>query len=133
MAKLMAIRAAQAARIWTSRGKIGGYMPQSRDQQSTAQKKINGRIGCVGRIVPIKGQDILIAAMHWLWKNGNDKAQCVIAGDGPADYLEQLKTAAVAVMFFRISSVKSNSCVSMYVKSGNPRPFEATADHQLIQ
>jgi glycosyltransferase involved in cell wall biosynthesis len=71
------------------------YMPQSRKEQSAAQKKDNGRVGCVGRIAPIKGQDMLIAAMHWLWKNGGDRAQCVIAGDGPTEYLEQMKMAAV--------------------------------------
>jgi glycosyltransferase involved in cell wall biosynthesis len=69
------------------------YMPQ-RKVQSAAQRSDNRRVGCIGRITPIKGQEILIAAMHWLRKNGCDRAQCVIAGDGPHGYLEQMKTAA---------------------------------------
>jgi glycosyltransferase involved in cell wall biosynthesis len=70
------------------------YSPSSQEEQSIARTEVDHRIGCVGRIVPTKGQDILIETMHWLRKHGDDKAECVFVGDGPRAYLERMKTAA---------------------------------------
>lgn len=70
------------------------YIMSSQDEQFAAPTKIVHRVGCVGRIVPIKGQDILIDAMHQLRRNGDDKGECVFVGDGPSDYLQRMKTAA---------------------------------------
>jgi glycosyltransferase involved in cell wall biosynthesis len=69
------------------------YIP-SREQQSIAQTKVDHRIGCVGRIVPTKGQDILVDAMHWLQKHDDDKIECSFVGEGPSYYLDQIKRAA---------------------------------------
>ena len=52
------------------------------------------RIGCVGRVAPIKGQDLLIDAAHQLMKGGEVSFKCLIAGDGQAEYVSQLKSKA---------------------------------------
>jgi glycosyltransferase involved in cell wall biosynthesis len=70
------------------------YCPSSQEESSVAVPKIDRRIGCVGRIAPIKGQDLLIETMHWLRKHGDDKTECVFVGDGPSDYLQRMKIAA---------------------------------------
>jgi glycosyltransferase involved in cell wall biosynthesis len=70
------------------------YVMSSRDEELVAPTRNVHRVGCVGRIVPIKGQDILIDAIHYLRRNGDDKAECVFVGDGPNDYLQQMKAAA---------------------------------------
>jgi L-malate glycosyltransferase len=51
------------------------------------------RIACVGRIAPIKGQDLLIEAIHRLTANGAT-IDCLLLGDGPPDFVESLKAAA---------------------------------------
>ena len=53
----------------------------------------DSRIACVGRIVPIKGQDLLIEAVHRLAVNGAT-TDCLLLGDGASDFVQTLKTAA---------------------------------------
>jgi glycosyltransferase involved in cell wall biosynthesis len=57
--------------------------------------QVDRRIACVGRLVPIKGQDLLIAAMHRLFESDKLGAECLIVGDGPPDYVQALKDAAM--------------------------------------
>lgn len=61
--------------------------------ERSAQTRGN-RIACVGRLVPVKGQDILIEAMHRLYEGGACGAECLIVGDGAGDYAEALRSAA---------------------------------------
>lgn len=51
------------------------------------------QIACVGRLVPIKGQDVLIEAMAWLKQSGSP-VQCVMAGEGDAAFTTRLKILA---------------------------------------
>jgi glycosyltransferase involved in cell wall biosynthesis len=53
------------------------------------------RIACVGRIAPVKGQDLLIAAWP-LVRRANQDAECVIVGDGDIAFVEQLKARTSA-------------------------------------
>lgn len=58
-------------------------------------ERIANRIACVGRLVPAKGQDVLIEAMHSLARAGI-RIECLMVGDGPADHVDALKAAAAA-------------------------------------
>jgi glycosyltransferase involved in cell wall biosynthesis len=50
-------------------------------------------IACVGRLVPIKGQDVLVGAIGWLKQSGS-AVECVMAGDGQETFTAQLKALA---------------------------------------
>ena len=50
------------------------------------------RIACVGRVTPIKGQHLLIQAQ--MLSNDAEAVECLIIGDGEADYMSQLKAAS---------------------------------------
>jgi len=69
------------------------YVPAGPANRSSSTRKNVNRVACVGRITPNKGQGLLIDAIHHLAKTG-DAIDCMIAGDGPADYIQQLKDAA---------------------------------------
>ncbi len=69
------------------------YVPLARASEPAAAKRIFTRVACSSRIVPGKGQDLLIAAVHRLAENGDD-IDCVIMGDGPLGFVEELKAAA---------------------------------------
>ena len=58
-----------------------------------ATKRAHNSIACVGRIVPIKGQDIVIGAMNLLGSEGL-VFECLMVGDGDAKYLANLKRAS---------------------------------------
>lgn len=53
------------------------------------------RIACVGRIVPIKGQELLIEAMPLLLAC-HPSAECMILGEGEPSYVAELKHRALA-------------------------------------
>ena len=55
--------------------------------------KTPGRIACVGRIAPIKGQDVLLGAMAMTALLPED-AECLIAGGGEEDDLTRLQNVA---------------------------------------
>lgn len=65
---------------------------QSPARSNGAESK-RDRITCVGRIAPIKGQDLLIEAVHRLAAKGT-AIDCLLIGDGPSDFVQKLKTAA---------------------------------------
>jgi glycosyltransferase involved in cell wall biosynthesis len=50
-------------------------------------------IACVGRVVPVKGQDVLIGAMALFASEGMAPA-CLMVGEGDEHYLSQLKSAS---------------------------------------
>ena len=49
------------------------------------------RIACVGRVTPIKGQDVLIAALAL--EEMPQGIECIVVGDGDPDYVAMLKAA----------------------------------------
>jgi len=61
---------------------------------SSADRATN-RVACVGRLVPVKGQDILVAALGLL-KNFKGDVQCLILGKGNANFVQELKQLASA-------------------------------------
>jgi len=50
--------------------------------------KVAGRIACVGRLVPIKGQDVLVEALTLL---GDTKVDCKMVGDGDPAFTARLR------------------------------------------
>ena len=52
-------------------------------------------LACVGRIFPVKGQDILVAALSLLAARGINPS-CLMVGDGDQAYVNQLKASAPA-------------------------------------
>ncbi len=72
------------------------YDAYRRMPPSTAMpERTPNRIACVGRVVPMKGQDVLIGAMTLLDLEGA-APECLIAGDGDQGYVAQLKSASPA-------------------------------------
>jgi glycosyltransferase involved in cell wall biosynthesis len=56
------------------------------------ENRIVNRVACVGRLTPIKGQDVLIRAMRLLRHNRD--VECLIIGDGEQEYVDTLKQMA---------------------------------------
>jgi glycosyltransferase involved in cell wall biosynthesis len=67
-----------------------GYAPTI---HAPADRPRPQRIACVGRLVPIKGQDLLIEAMPLLLHR-RPRAECVMAGDGEPAFAADLKARA---------------------------------------
>jgi glycosyltransferase involved in cell wall biosynthesis len=59
--------------------------------QSSSSERIANRIACVGRLVPVKGQDLLVRAMGAF---GAASAECLIVGDGEEHFIRKLKEIA---------------------------------------
>jgi glycosyltransferase involved in cell wall biosynthesis len=51
------------------------------------------RIACVGRLVRVKGQDVLLGALRLL-RRPDPRVDCVMIGDGDADFILELKQMA---------------------------------------
>jgi len=51
------------------------------------------RVACVGRLVPIKGQDVLINALGFL-KEFEGGVECLMVGDGEREFVQELKQIA---------------------------------------
>lgn len=69
------------------------YIPFSPAIQPS-ERRLN-RVACIGRLVPIKGQDLLIDAISRL--NGyTDTVECIFAGDGERHFVQILKERAVS-------------------------------------
>ena len=60
------------------------------EPQAAPAERFPGRIACVGRVTPIKGQEMLLEAMA-LTGAFPDEVECLIVGDGDADYVRRLK------------------------------------------
>jgi glycosyltransferase involved in cell wall biosynthesis len=71
-----------------------GYAPAVSAQQSTTlQEKMINRVACVGRLVPVKGQDVLVRALCILTEFGRG-GECVFAGDGDDGFVRDLRQMA---------------------------------------
>lgn len=64
------------------------YAPSPHSSDASFQPAPN-RMACVGRLVPIKAQDILILALIAL--NRDHSIDCLIAGEGSEAYIRELK------------------------------------------
>jgi glycosyltransferase involved in cell wall biosynthesis len=69
------------------------YAPSCGSSQGAAPKRMANRIACVGRLTPIKGQDILIPALR-LIEDRKHPVDCLIAGQGSETFVGALKQAA---------------------------------------
>ncbi len=69
------------------------YTPATEDVAPSPAGRIANRIACVGRIVPIKGQDTLVRALHGL-ANSNDAVECLMVGEGEQRFVDALKQLA---------------------------------------
>lgn len=69
------------------------YTP-SPQPETTSSDRLDNRIACVGRVVPMKGQNVLVQAMGIL-KRSLPEAECLIAGEGDAGYVGELQRAAI--------------------------------------
>ena len=70
------------------------YVPAAPVSGAASPERVTNRVASVGRIEPNKGQSLLIEAMNWLSTNGDNKIECLIAGDGSSDFVEKLKAIA---------------------------------------
>jgi glycosyltransferase involved in cell wall biosynthesis len=70
------------------------YVPFRSATETGMPARVLNRVACVSRVVPIKGQQLLIDAMHWLRSNTEEKIECHILGDGEKDLVRQLKISA---------------------------------------
>ena len=62
-------------------------------QNSPRQERMVYRVACVGRLSPVKGQDVLVGALCML----NDfevGLECLFAGDGDLDFAQSLRNTA---------------------------------------
>lgn len=69
------------------------YAVSQTSVRSKGAESQSDRIACVGRIAPIKGQELLIEAVHRLAANGS-AIDCLLVGDGHLDFVGKLKAAA---------------------------------------
>ena len=72
------------------------YASRYKTRSPVVSQSISNRVACVGRLVSIKGQDILIRAVSLLKKSGFH-VECLFAGDGQADYCEELKELVLSL------------------------------------
>jgi glycosyltransferase involved in cell wall biosynthesis len=71
-----------------------GYAPSALALQGvSAQERIVNRIACVGRLVPIKGQDLLISALCKLKETGQT-GECMFVGNGEDGFVHDLRQMA---------------------------------------
>jgi len=61
--------------------------------RSSAEKLVS-RVACVGRLVRIKGQDVLINALGFL-KDFGGGVECLMVGDGEGEFVQELKQIAL--------------------------------------
>lgn len=68
------------------------YAPSSEPSPALTANRVNNRIACVGRLVPIKAQSVLVSALRFL--SPEDRVECLIVGDGQEKYIQKLKQMA---------------------------------------
>lgn len=66
------------------------YAVRGRRSSGNGTKRQANRIACVGRVVPIKGQDVLVAALP-LIPLADPPVECLIAGDTEDAFAKELK------------------------------------------
>lgn len=71
-----------------------GYAPVVLALQNvTQQERIANRVACVGRLVPVKGQDVLVGALCVLKEFGKP-GECMFVGDGEEGFAHHLRQIA---------------------------------------
>lgn len=60
--------------------------------ESSPASRVENRVACVGRLVPMKAQDILVDALKLL--NLKRSVECLVVGDGEERFIQQLKEIA---------------------------------------
>jgi glycosyltransferase involved in cell wall biosynthesis len=68
------------------------YYPQPICHDAGDARSTN-RLACVGRLAPIKGQDVLVAALHLLSSRGHNLF-CAFAGGGDPTFAQTLQSSA---------------------------------------
>jgi glycosyltransferase involved in cell wall biosynthesis len=63
-------------------------------QNSPPLGRIVNRVACVGRLVPVKGQDVLVGALCML-KDFEGGVECLFFGDGEGRFVQGLRQAAL--------------------------------------
>lgn len=61
---------------------------------ASSVKNTLNQLACVGRLVPIKGQDVLINALGFL-KEFEGGVECLMVGDGEGEFVQELKQIAL--------------------------------------
>jgi glycosyltransferase involved in cell wall biosynthesis len=72
-----------------------GYASAVRVPSNGREGTGRNRIACVGRLVPVKGQDVLINALCLL-KNFEIKGECIFVGDGDEGFVHDLRRMAAS-------------------------------------
>lgn len=67
-----------------------GYSRSDCLLETNTRERVVNRIACVGRVVPIKGQDILIKALCLLSQSGQS-GECLFLGNGDEWFVNELK------------------------------------------
>ena len=71
-----------------------GYAPALLAHQTVSpQEKIVNRVACVGRLVPVKGQDVLVRALC-ISKEFEKTGECLFIGDGEQPFIHDLQKMA---------------------------------------
>ena len=69
------------------------YVPLDWALAPLPSKRAVDRLACIGRLVPIKGQDVLIRALA-LSKQFHGRVECLMVGDGEPHFVQELKQLA---------------------------------------
>jgi glycosyltransferase involved in cell wall biosynthesis len=72
-------------------------------ENSPHQERIVNRVACVGRLSPVKGQDVLLGALRML-NDFEGGLECLFAGDGEEGFAKDLKE--IALRETAISSIR---------------------------
>ncbi len=71
------------------------YAPATLAPQNSPQpKRIVNRLACVGRLVPVKGQDVLVGALCML-EDFDGGLECLFIGEGEGSFVQELKQIAL--------------------------------------
>jgi glycosyltransferase involved in cell wall biosynthesis len=70
-----------------------GYAPMLVSQNVSPRERIANRVVCVGRLVPVKGQDILVNALCML-REFKKTGECLFVGEGEDGFVHDLQQIA---------------------------------------
>jgi glycosyltransferase involved in cell wall biosynthesis len=62
-------------------------------QNLPPQERVVNRVACVGRLVPVKGQDVLVGALCML-NDFEGGLECLFVGDGEGSFVQELRRIA---------------------------------------
>jgi glycosyltransferase involved in cell wall biosynthesis len=74
------------------------YVAHPEDGLLQPVQRASNRVACVGRLVPVKGQDVLIKALGRLQLEGDPRTsvECLIVGGGDQGFVDDLRAMAAA-------------------------------------